>query len=150
MSFRFGPSSSPNHTMFSTVSFRNYIVVNCLCNSEIHSRGIFSLPSVIFDNICGAQFFSPPSCNTSRFRPSFPRIFRHFVRRFWNHVFTWRSVRCNSRANSFRPSKETYFEAWKVFSKINRCLSWKGERLFVLEISSFSVKIKGFPLYRYN
>lgn len=40
----------------------------------------------------------------------------HFVRLFWNHVFTWASVIFKPRANAARSADAKYFCLWKRFS----------------------------------
>lgn len=54
-------------------------------------------------------------------RPSFIRFFC-FMRRFWNHIFTWVSFNCSADAISILRALVKYLLKWNSFSNSVSCL----------------------------
>lgn len=54
----------------------------------------------------------------------------HFVRRFWNQVFTCASVILRPRASAARSADAKYFCLWKRFSNSATCMRVKDVRGF--------------------
>jgi hypothetical protein len=50
------------------------------------------------------------------------KAYLHFVRRFWNHVFTWASVIFNPLANAALSAEAKYFCLWNLFSSSATCI----------------------------
>lgn len=64
-------------------------------------------------------------------KPSFIRFFC-FMRRFWNHIFTWVSLSCNAVAISMRLARVRYLLKWNSFSNSVSCLVVKLVRPVLL------------------
>lgn len=59
--------------------------------------------------------------------------YRHLVRRFWNHVFTWASVIFRLRANAARSADARYFCLWNRFSSSATCKGDQGTNHAITE-----------------
>lgn len=86
--------------------------------------GSFAIP--LFESVVERCF----SCNVcSREYPcvsnSLSLVFRHFILRFWNQIFTCESLRPRWVASFFLSVLLMYFCFWKVFSSDFRCSSEK-------------------------
>ena len=46
----------------------------------------------------------------------------YFMRRFWNHTLTWRSVRSRDAAISIRRGRHRYLLKWNSFSSSSSCV----------------------------
>lgn len=71
-------------------------------------------------------------------------FFLFFIRLFWNHIFTWRSVRFKFRANSHRFCLETYALNRNSFSSSSVWNLEYGLRFF--RTVTWPVHSKGFPV----
>lgn len=62
-----------------------------------------------------------------------------FARRFWNHIFTWVSVRLNEEENSARSAMDRYCFCLNFLSNASSCVVVKGVRglRFVLCLRSW-------------
>lgn len=83
----------------------------------------------LFGNVCSRE---PPVASSSR-----SLLFRHFMRRFWNQIFTCESLRPSFSASFLRSGLLMYFCIWNLFSSPRR---WRSEKTALLIIPR-----RGFP-----
>lgn len=82
-----------------------------MCNRLPSIFGFISKPGELCDIDDGCIVDSPPF---------FLTVLRSFARRFWNHIFTWRSDNCSVWANSDFLRIVMYLDVWYSFSNSSR------------------------------